>query len=91
MSVNPFVGTWSGQISATPVVLEVFDSSSLLNVTGRFGSSKENLAYLGSKGERHCFWRALDHACICLSLENNSLSMAYFEVGDLRKVLLRRA
>lgn len=88
---NPFVGNWSGKLSETPVVLEVFETNSLLNVTSRFGGLKENLAYLGSKGERHCFWRALDHACICLFLENSSLAMSYFEVGVLRKVLLSRA
>lgn len=90
--IAPFVGTWSGSLGSTAVVLDIFGNDGNLNVTSAFAGVTQNLEVLGYKAQIPGFylWRHADKAARCLYFEGSSLVMTYFEKDTVRKVYLAR-
>lgn len=90
--IAPFVGSWSGNLGATPIVLDLFANDGNLNATSTFAGVPQNLVVLGYKSQIPGFylWRTADKAAICFYFEGSSLVLTYFEKDTVRKAYLSR-
>lgn len=93
-SVDAFIGTWTGEISGIPLVLNISGSDAAPQATASFNRGPtETFRYLGYKDAIPglYFWREADKAAVCLFFDRKGLWMAYFERDSVRRVPLRRS